>query len=51
MKVLYILYQFLIGWPLVIVATLFTAIFTIICFPWKNGKEISLFPCSNSAHY
>ena len=38
MKVLYILYQFLIGWPLVIVATLFTAIFTIICFPWKNGK-------------
>ena len=38
MKFLYIVYQFLIGWPLVIVATLFTAIFTIICFPWKNGK-------------
>ena len=38
MKIFYILYQFLIGWPLVIVATLFTAIFTIICFPWKNGK-------------
>lgn len=38
MKIFYILYQFLIGWPLVIVATLFTALFTIICFPWKNGK-------------
>ena len=37
MKYLYIVYQFLIAWPLVIVATLFTAIFTIICFPWKNG--------------
>ncbi len=38
MKFLYILYQYLIGFPLVIIATLFTAIFTIICFPWKNGK-------------
>lgn len=38
MKIFYILYQFLIGWPLVIVATIFTAIFTIVCFPWKNGK-------------
>ena len=38
MKYLYILYQYLIGFPLVIIATLFTAIFTIICFPWKNGK-------------
>lgn len=37
MRFLYIVYQFLIAWPLVIVATLFTAIFTIICFPWKNG--------------
>ena len=38
MKVLYILYQYLIGLPLVILMTLFTAIFTIVCFPWKNGK-------------
>ena len=37
MKILYIIYQFLIAWPLVVVATLFTAIFTILCFPWKNG--------------
>lgn len=38
MKLLYILYQYLIGFPLVVIATLFTALFTIICFPWKNGK-------------
>lgn len=38
MKILYILYQYLIGFPLVIIATLFTATFTILCFPWKNGK-------------
>lgn len=38
MKILYILYQYLIAFPLVIVVTLFTAIFTIVCFPWKNGK-------------
>ncbi len=38
MKILYILYQYLIGFPLIIVATLFTALFTIVCFPWKNGK-------------
>ena len=38
MKVLYILYQYLIGLPIIILITLFTAIFTIICFPWKNGK-------------
>lgn len=38
MKLLYILYQYLIGFPLVIIATIFTALFTIICFPWKNGK-------------
>ena len=38
MKPLYILYQYLIGFPLAIIATIFTAIFTILCFPWKNGK-------------
>ena len=38
MKVLYILYQYLIGFPLIVLSTLFTAVFTIICFPWKNGK-------------
>ena len=38
MKFLYIVYQCLIGYPLVLVSTLITAVFTIICFPWKNGK-------------
>ena len=38
MKALYIIYQYLIAFPLIIVVTLFTAIFTILCFPWKNGK-------------
>ena len=38
MKILYILYQYLIGLPLIILVTLFTAVFTIVCFPWKNGK-------------
>ena len=38
MKILYILYQYLIGFPLIIVVTLFTALLTIICFPWRNGK-------------
>ena len=38
MKILYILYQYLIGFPLIVVVTLFTALLTIICFPWRNGK-------------
>lgn len=38
MKIFYILYQYLIGFPLIIVVTLFTALLTIICFPWRNGK-------------
>lgn len=38
MKVLYILYQYLIGFPLIVLSTLFAAVFTIVCFPWKNGK-------------
>ena len=38
MKVLYILYQYLICFPLIVLSTLFTAVFTIVCFPWKNGK-------------
>lgn len=38
MKILYILYQYLIGFPLIVLVTIFTALFTILCFPWKNGK-------------
>lgn len=38
MKFLYILYQYLIVFPLIVVVTLFTALLTIVCFPWRNGK-------------
>lgn len=38
MKYLFIAYQFVIALPLIMVITLFTALFTIVCFPWKNGK-------------
>ena len=38
MKVFYILYQYLVGFPLIVVVTLFTALLTIVCFPWRNGK-------------
>lgn len=37
MKYLYIAYQYLIAIPLILVITLFTALVTVICFPWKNG--------------
>ena len=37
MKYLYIIYQYLIAIPLILVITLFTALVTVICFPWKNG--------------
>ncbi len=38
MKYIYIAYQYLIAFPLILLITLFTAITTIICFPWKNGR-------------
>lgn len=37
MKYLYIVYQYLIAFPLILVITLFTAVVTLLCFPWKNG--------------
>ena len=37
MKYLYILYQYLIAFPIILVLTLFTALVTILCFSWKNG--------------
>ncbi len=37
MKYFYIIYQYLIAIPLILVITLFTAFTTIICFLWKNG--------------
>lgn len=37
MQVIYILYQYLIALPILMVLTILTAIITIICFPWKNA--------------
>ena len=40
MKHLYIVYQYLIAFPLLVILTLFTAIFTIILAPWKNSRLV-----------
>ena len=36
----YILYQYLIAFPLMGVLTVFTAIFTICCYPWRNAEFV-----------
>jgi len=40
MKYIYILYQYLIVLPIFWVYTMFTAIMSVICIPWKNGAFI-----------
>lgn len=40
MKILYILYQYLIAIPIFLVITVFTAIITILTAPWKNSRPI-----------
>lgn len=40
MKYLYIIYQYLIALPLLVVLTLFTALFTIVLAPWKNSRLV-----------
>ena len=40
MKYLYILYQYLIAFPLMGVLTVFTAVFTICCYPWRNAEFV-----------
>lgn len=40
MKAIMFVYQWLIALPIIIVITLFTAIFTIIFFPFKNAKFV-----------
>ncbi len=40
LKILYALYQYLIAWPLGVVLTIFTAIFTIVCYPWRNAEFV-----------
>lgn len=40
MKYLYIIYQYLIAWPILVVLTIFTALFTICCYPWRNAEFV-----------
>lgn len=37
---IYIVYQYVIAYPILVVLTLFTAIFTIVSFPWKNSRFV-----------
>ncbi len=39
-KPFYILYQYLFAMPLLALLTIFTAIFTICCFPWRNAEFV-----------
>lgn len=38
--ILYIVYQYLIAYPVLVVLTLFTAIFTIVTIPWKSSRWV-----------
>ncbi len=40
LKPFYILYQYLIAWPLLAVLTVFTAIFTVCTVHWKNAEFV-----------
>lgn len=40
MKPFYILYQYLVAWPLLAVLTVFTALFTICTVPWRNAEFV-----------
>ena len=40
MKFFYILYQYLVAWPVFLVITIFTAIFTIIFVPFRNAEFV-----------
>ena len=36
----YIIYQYLIAFPLMGLLTIFTAVFTICCYPWRNAEFV-----------
>lgn len=40
LQVLFALYQYLIAWPIAVLLTIFTALFTIICYPWRNAEFV-----------
>ena len=39
-QILFALYQYLIAWPLAVLLTIFTAVFTIVCYPWRNAEFV-----------
>lgn len=43
MKYLYILYQYLIAWPIIIVLTVLCAVLTILFCPWRNSEFVHKF--------
>lgn len=43
MKYLYIIYQYLIAWPIIIVLTMLCAILTILFCPWRNSEFVHKF--------
>ena len=40
MKYLYFIYQYLIAWPILGLLTVFTSLFTIVCYPWRNAEFV-----------
>ncbi len=40
MRILYIIYQYCIAFPLLLLLTLFTAVFTVVCCPWRNSEFV-----------
>lgn len=40
LQVLFALYQYLIAWPIAVLLTIFTAVFTIVCYPWRNAEFV-----------
>lgn len=40
LKPFYILYQYLVAWPILAVLTIFTALFTICTVPWRNAEFV-----------
>ena len=40
MKYSYFIYQYLIAWPILGLLTVFTSLFTIVCYPWRNAEFV-----------
>lgn len=40
LRALYIVYQYCVAIPILIVLTIFTSLFTIICYPWRNSTFV-----------